>query len=215
MARVTSSPFLQAAFWVPIIGLSAYFYFANVAAYWGGYRNPRIGESLLSNQLWFLLHVAGASAVLWLGPSQFWPGVRSRFPRFHRYAGRVIVAGSLAASVSSLILSTQNPCRGCGASLFTLSATWFFFTCIAFAAALQRKLIAHREFMIRGYTCALAFVIVRVIGELPISWWGSFAQQPEVLYTTMEWLGWVAPLMFVEVVFIGLPKLWARSANVA
>ena len=211
MLRFTSSTWLQVLLWVPILGLSGYFYFSNVVAYWGGYRNPRIGDSLLSNQLWFALHVTGASLVLWLGPSQFWPGIRRRFTRFHRYAGRAIVFGSLASAVSALVLSTANPCRGCSASLFTLSATWFCFVCVGFVAALQRKFLVHREFMIRSYTCALAFVIVRVIGETLSSWWRALSKMPEVQYTTMEWLGWVAPLMLVEVFFIGLPKLLTRT----
>ena len=213
MPRITQSTLLHAIIWIPILGLSAYFFFANVIAYWGGYRNPRIGDSLLSNQLWFALHITGASLVLWLGPSQFWPGVRRRFVRFHRFAGRAIVAGSLAAAVSAMVLSTANPCVGCGASLFTLSVTWFCFVCIGFVAAWQRKFLVNREFMIRSYTCALAFVFVRVIGELPGSWWQAFAKVPEVQYTTMEWLGWVAPLMFVEVIFIGLPKVWSKGDN--
>ena len=211
MPRISASTLLQTFLWIPILALSAYFYVANIVSYWDGYRNPRIGNSLLSNHLWFALHVTGASLVLWLGPMQFWAGVRNRFRRFHRYAGRAIVAGSLAASVSSLVLSTANPCRGCAASLFTLSIVWFSFTAMGFVAARQRKFVAHREFMIRGYTCALAFVIVRVLGELPDAWWMYFAKVAEVRYTTLEWLGWVVPLMFVEVFFIRLPKLLSRA----
>lgn len=42
--------------------------------------------------------------------------------------------------------------------------------------------MVHRHFMILSYTCTLAFVTIRLIYELPDSWFG-FIENNEVLRT--------------------------------
>ena len=196
-------------FWLLVAAASAYFYYDNAIAYLFGYRSPRFGNTLLSNQLWFSLHIIAASLPFWLGPTQFSKTVRSRYPRYHRIAGRLYVAGVLVAGLMSLKLSTISDCTGCRVPLATLSIVWLLLTGVAFAAILARNFVLHRHFMILSYTCTLAFVTIRLIYELPDSWFG-FIESNEAVRTNFEWLCWVAPVLFVENFIIASPTIRQR-----
>jgi hypothetical protein len=78
-------------FWTVLIVSSFLFFLDDAVGYFVGYRNPRFGETLFSNQLWFVLHMAGATCSLFLGPIQFWKSVRIKFPRVHRILGKIYV----------------------------------------------------------------------------------------------------------------------------
>lgn len=198
-------------FWSLVAVASVYFYLDNAVAYLFGYRSPRFGNTLLSNQLWFALHILAASLPFWLGPTQFSKTIRARYPRYHRIAGRLYVCGVLIAGLMSLKLSTLSDCAGCRVPLATLSIVWLLLTGAAFAAILARNFVVHRHFMILSYTCTLAFITIRLIYELPDSWFG-FIESNEVLRTNFEWLCWVVPLVFAEIFIVGIPAIRQRRA---
>ena len=49
-----------------------------------------------------VLHIIGVTLYCVVGAFQFSPGFRRRWPRWHRIAGRVIVAAGLVAALSGL-----------------------------------------------------------------------------------------------------------------
>lgn len=105
-----------------------------------------------------VLHVVGATAFVVLGALQFSAGIRRRRPRWHRVAGRLAIVGALLAAGSGLWLAF--------ASLSTSSGLLFAFRLLAasglaasivlgFRAIRQRRLPAHRAWMIRAFAIGL------------------------------------------------------------
>lgn len=196
-------------FWIIVLSLSAWFYFDNAVAYLFGYRNPRF----FNNQVWFAIHILGATCSLFLGPVQFWKSVRTKYTHLHRLLGKVYVVGSLVAAISAFRLALLFDCVGCRYSLIPLSIFFFFTTLSAWYAIKKRNIVAHRQFMIRSYTCSLAFVFVRLYQVIPIGFIFDPITNPDVQGVVMEWLFSFMPLLLVEVVMIWIPSLSARQAR--
>ena len=72
--------------------------------------------------------------------------------------GKVYIVGSLIAGLSALRLSLINDCHACRYSLLLLSVLLLFFTSAAYYSIRKYNIEAHKQFMIRSYVCALAFV---------------------------------------------------------
>ena len=194
-------------FWTVIISISAYFYFYNVLGYLFGYRNERFGVTLFENQLWFIAHMIGATFSLFLGPIQFWPSIRKKYASYHKSAGKLYIIGSLIAGISALRLSLIYDCVGCRYSLIILSILFLLTTSLAWVSIKRKNIIAHRQFMIRSYTCALAFVFIRLYQILPLDFLYSSINNVEVQRTVNEWLFSFIPLITVEIVMIWLPSI--------
>jgi uncharacterized membrane protein len=201
-------------FWTVLIVFSFLFFLDDAVGYFFGYRNPRFGETLFSNQLWFVLHMAGATCSLFLGPIQFWKSVRIKFPRVHRILGKIYVIGSLVAAICALKLTSIFGCVACRYSLFPLSVFFLVTTALAWYAIKQKNIEVHRQFMVRSYTCALAFVFVRIDRILPIGFIFSPINNEEIIGIVNEWTFSILPLLLVEVFLIWIPSLKRKRALV-
>ena len=194
-------------FWALLIAASAYFYYDNAIAYLFGYRNERFGETLFNNQLWFVSHIIGATCSLFLGPIQFWKFIRTKYIRYHRLAGKIYIIGSLVAGVSAFRLSLIYDCIGCRYSLIILSFLFLLTTALAWYAILQRNIIAHQQFMVRSYTCALAFVFVRLYQIVPLDFVFAAIEDRSTRQVLHEAIYSFAPLLIVEIVMIWIPSI--------
>jgi uncharacterized membrane protein len=198
---------LLIAFWGALIVFSAYFYYSDAIAYFFGYKNPRFGETLFNNQFWFVLHIAAATCSLFLGPVQFWKFIRTKYIRFHRIAGKIYIIGSLLAAITAFRLALLFDCVGCRYSLIPLSILFFLTTSLAWYAIQQRNIMAHRQFMVRSYVCALAFVFVRLDRVLPIGFIFDPIVDDGVYAVIAEWTFSILPLIVVEIFMIWIPSL--------
>lgn len=212
LAQLTQkkSKTLLTIFWSVLILLSAYFFSDNAIVYFFGYRNPRFS----GNEFWFVIHIAGAACSLFLGPIQFWKSIRTRYPRFHRISGRIYIIGSLAAAITAFRLALIFDCVGCRYSLIPLSILFFFTTTMAWYAIRQRNITAHKQFMVRSYVCALAFVFVRMDNVIPaIQTIFDPIKNNDVFAVVMEWTFSILPLLLVEIVMIWIPSLRRPAIN--
>lgn len=198
---------LQIIFWTATITVSIYFYYDNAIAYLFGYRNERFGLTLLENQIWFITHIIGATFSLFLGPIQFWSFIRKKYISYHRLAGKLYIIGSLVAGCSALRLSIINDCLGCRYSLALLSILFLLTTLLAWISIKGKNITAHRQFMIRSYTCALAFVFVRLYQILPLEFLYSTINDAEIQRTVNEWMFSFIPIIVVEIVMIWIPSV--------
>lgn len=194
-------------FWTAIILLSIHFYLDNAVAYFFGYRNPRFGDTFFHNQFWFGLHITAATCSLFLGPIQFWEKIRNKYLRFHRIAGKIYIIGSLIAAVGALRLALVYDCIGCRYSLIPLSFLFFLTTSLAWYAIKQGNITAHKQFMVRSYTCALAFVFARLYQVLPLDFIFNPIVNDNELGVVMEWTTSILPLILVEIFMIWIPSL--------
>src|ERR1700742_4301338 len=119
-------------FWSAIIGLSVYFYAEVIGFYSKGELPANFKLGFWNSQIWYIGHIAGATASLLLGPIQFWDKFRSKHMDYHRTAGKVFVVGSLLASICAFRIVLIYDCVPCRVSLGILSVLWFFFTFTAY-----------------------------------------------------------------------------------
>lgn len=144
------------------------------------------------NRHHLLLHILGGSLALLTGPVQLWSGLRRWQPRLHRALGYVYMGGvALGASASFYLTFHTRP--DFGLALFVLAIMWWVAIAMAYIAIRNRRLDAHREWMIRSYIVTFAFVSYRYgVGLSVFDGLGS-GREASVL-----WLSWVVPMMFFE-----------------
>ncbi len=195
--------FLIFIFWTVLILLSASFYFDNAVAYLFGYRNERF----VDNQFWFVAHILGATCSLFLGPIQFWKSIRTKYIKYHRLAGKIYIIGTLIAAVSAFRLALIFDCVGCRFSLVPLSVLLFITTAMAWYSIRKKNIIAHKQFMVRSYTCALAFVFVRLYQVIPMGFLFGIIEDTNVRSVVIEWLFSFMPIILVEIFMIWIPSL--------
>ena len=141
------------------------------------------------------VHIACASIALLIGPLQFLPRLRSRFPRWHRIAGSVYVACSLVGGGAGLVLAlgtTAGPIATAGFGL--LAVFWMFCTANAWRFARAHDFKRHPRWMIRSF--ALTFAAVTLRAYLPIS--GLLHLDFAASYAAISFLCWVPNLVVAE-----------------
>lgn len=207
MTNSIARKLLLAVVWIALLGFSISFYLDNAVAYFFGYRNPRFGDTLLNNQLWFVVHMIGGTCALFLGPIQFWTRIRERYFKLHRLLGKFYIAGSLIAGIIAIKLALINECQACRYSLITLSVLWIFFTVAAYLCIRRYDIEAHKKFMVRSYVCALAFVFVRMPGVLPMDFFLSMIDSPAERGIVSEWFFSLVPIFIAELWLTWIPAL--------
>jgi hypothetical protein len=112
-------------------------------------------------------HMLVAPIALLLGPFQFMPRIRARYPRVHRISGRIYVAACLIAGVAALATApyaSGGPIAGLGFG--TLAFLWITVTAGAWRAAVARLFDLHRLLMRFSYAMTFGAVTLRL--QIPI-----------------------------------------------
>jgi hypothetical protein len=128
---------------------------------------PEIGGVIKRVPLQALGHMLIAPFALLLGPFQFMPRLRARYPRAHRISGRIYVAACLISGVSALATApyaSGGPVAGLGFG--TLAIMWVAITAGAWRAAVQRDFALHRLLMRFSYAMTFGAVTLRL--QIPL-----------------------------------------------
>src|SRR5262249_44828638 len=105
-----------------------------------------------------LVHVVAGLLFMVLGPIQFWPAVRNRWIRFHRFSGRVFFVASLAGVISALAFVPMLPVFGSfSTKVGVVVAGVAFLICLVqgYVCIRRREIALHREWMIRTFAIGL------------------------------------------------------------
>lgn len=200
-------------FWFTIICFSLYFYVDTIIEYINGYIPENFKRGFFDSKIWFIGHIVGASASLLLGPLQFWQRIRNKYLTYHRIAGKIFIVGSLIAAICAFRLNLMYDCKPCRVSLGILSIFWLITTFIAWWAILHKNIKAHRQFMVRSYTAALAFVFIRLFPLIGYKNVFPFLETQMERRTTAEWLCWVIPMLIVEVYLVWWPLITTKKVS--
>ena len=142
-----------------------------------------------------LTHMIVAPFALLLGPFQFFPRIRARYPRLHRWSGRIYVAACLVGGVAALAtapFASGGPVAGFGFA--TLAVLWVGTTAWAWRAAVTRNFDLHRVLMRFSYAMTFGAVTLRL--QIPLFFAMGFAS-----YSQMSvWLAYTAWIPNVIVV---------------
>lgn len=166
----------------------------------------RLGPSLFNKQLWYFGHVLLALPVVFGAPLQFLPKLRQSAPRVHRWIGRSYAIGASGAAILAIYLGAIIEYEGSRLPLVLAGLLWLFFTLAAWQSAIARNFAAHRAFMIRSYTLALALVWLRLMYDFQ-DYLFFFVQDEEMRDVTRDWASWAVPLFVVEFWLSWLPQV--------
>ncbi|MFC9330007.1 DUF2306 domain-containing protein [Kitasatospora sp. NPDC057015] len=156
------------------------------------------------------LHVGGAVVALLLGPWQFPPRFRSRYPAVHRLIGRIYLVSTLATASGGLWLAPNGlfgPIAplGFGALGLLVAAT-----SVAAYVTIRRGAVArHQVWMIRSY----ALIFTGVTFRLWISGFSAAGVPFGQAYESGAWAAWLLDLLVAELVIARLRDRRPPVAN--
>ena len=150
-----------------------------------------------------IAHIGGGIVALICGMLQLWTGLRQRAMRFHRWTGRVYLAAATVGIVGAFLMAVYSTPRSFGISLMGLATAWILTTGVAWAAIVRGRVELHKEWMIRSYLVAFAFVTFRFMTDLLPGVTAKLGSDPGDAATSVGWLCWVLPLAVYEVILQG------------
>jgi len=185
------------------VALFSYRYLAGV-----GPVPPNVADNRFLNP-WIIVHAAGAATALLLGPVQFLPAVRRRWPRVHRWTGRTYVVGCLAGGASAIVLAAGVSSGAIAEAGFgALGVVWMHVTGQGWRTARARQWPEHRRWMIRSFAMTFSAVTLRIY--MPLA--GVLGFDLMRAYPAIAWLCWVPNAILAE---LYLRKDGASSAVAA
>ena len=148
-----------------------------------------------------LIHIIPGLLFMILGPLQFSPRIRSRYPKFHRVNGRIFLICSGIIGTSALAMSFGMPAIGGvnQAAATTLFGAFFLFALAkAFWHIRRREITLHRQWMIRAYAVGLAVATIRPIIGFFFATSRLTHLTPHEFFGTAFWLGFTLQLIAAE-----------------
>jgi hypothetical protein len=129
--------------------------------------DPRMRDLITAIPIKALTHMLIAPLALLSGALQFLPRLRARYPKAHRYLGRIYVTCCVFAGVAALTMvphALGGPVAGLGFGI--LAILWIGTTLAGWWAAVRRKLELHRLLMRLSYAMTFGGVTLRL--QIPI-----------------------------------------------
>ena len=144
----------------------------------------------------FYTHIISGPVALVLGLILIGERFRSRFPKWHRYLGRVQVGVVLLlvtpSGLSMAYHAAAGPIAAAGLAALAIATA----ICISFGlrSAMTRRFAAHRRWMCRCYVLLCSAVVLRLIGGLATV---TGVTAPWVDPAAV-WASWLVPLGALE-----------------
>lgn len=146
-----------------------------------------------------LVHIVPGAGFMILGPLQFLPRLRNRYPRFHRRCGRVfLLCGFVIGITAGVMPFVMMPIGGVNEAAGVLLFAMYFLTALSKAwwHIIHRRIALHREWMIRAFAVGLAVATIRPI----IALFFAFSRlSPHVFFGTAFWIGFTLHAIAAEV----------------
>src|SRR5713101_43710 len=150
-----------------------------------------------------LAHILPGMLFMILGPLQFVRGLRSKYPRVHRWCGRIFLTTSAVIGISGLTLAFGKTIGGVDEKAAIILFGSFFLIALAKGLwhALRREFAEHREWMIRGYAIGLAVATVRpIMGTFfAAAMIGGHRPDPHEFFGTAFWIGFTLQMIAAEI----------------
>jgi uncharacterized membrane protein len=160
----------------------------------------QIKQEYIHIQHWlfaFFVHVFTSIFTLIAGFTQFSSMFLRKYPRLHRFIGKIYVIDILfitgpAGLVMSFYANGGIPSR---IAFLMLSLLWMSCTAMAWITIRKRKIQQHKEFMMRSYALTFSAITLRAWKYALVF---LFQPAPMDVYRLVAWLGWVPNLLLVE-----------------
>jgi uncharacterized membrane protein YozB (DUF420 family) len=111
------------------------------------------------------LHVVLGGAYLLLAPLQFVSRIRKRWPKVHRWNGRLLVAIGMIVGVTALLMNVLIPYSGLPQQIVLTPFAVLFSLSILMGLRHIRagRVVQHKEWMLRAFAIGLAIATMRLI----------------------------------------------------
>ena len=100
------------------------------------------------------MHLFLAAVITFGGPLQFWTGLRNRFPKFHRWNGRIYYVTAFLITFAGLYMNATRGAHGgmINAMGNALNAVLIMgFSVMAWRTAMRRKFVVHKKWALRAF----------------------------------------------------------------
>jgi uncharacterized membrane protein len=147
---------------------------------------------------WLLVHIICGIVATLIGPFQFIPRLREKYPVLHRNMGKTYLgAVTLSTFVSFYLVTTAQLGVAYAVGLAMLGVVWLGSAAMAYFAIRNGNVVMHKEWMIKSYVLTLSFIGFRLVEDILTNMnIGSFVER-KVL---MAWACWAIPLFITEVI---------------
>lgn len=115
-------------------------------------------------------HIGGGTVALFLGLVGLWTGLRRQKLSWHKWLGRVfLIAGGIGVFAGMIlsVLAPHEP-RSLYVSTFVLALIWFGAALMAYRAIRNKRIEAHKEWMMQTYLLTVTFVLCRIAMQFPL-----------------------------------------------
>lgn len=143
------------------------------------------------------LHILPASLFFILMPFQFVRRIREKHIAWHRWSGRLLIVLGLIVAASALRMSFTMAIGGANeTAATTLYAILFLiFLGLGFWNIRHRRIVQHREWMIRAFGVSLGIATTRPIVGI---FFAARRLSPDEFFGTAFWLGFTLTLLGAE-----------------
>lgn len=180
------------------LGVAGYALVAYIAFEPGSTVHPQMRSVYADHRFGIMTHVLAAAAALSLGPWQFIPALRQRWPRVHRQIGKAyLLLGVLPGGAAGFYMSWLAFGGAVSHVGFALgSLLWLATGVFAFTAARARRFDVHRDWMIRNFAMTFAAVTLRI--QLGACFGAGL--RFENFYPILAWSSWIPNLIAAELI---------------
>jgi hypothetical protein len=160
---------------------------------------------------WLFAHALAGTLALFIGPFQFWPGLKQSRPMLHRVMGVIYAASALVGAVAALYLAFHTDFGWMYAmGLTSMAMAWMISTGLATIAIYRQVIPQHKEWMVRSYVVTFGFVVLRIVADVLESRnIGSVSDRLAV----GSWICWSVPLLITEALMQGRKVFAARPSK--
>ncbi|HWZ82661.1 MAG TPA: DUF2306 domain-containing protein [Terriglobales bacterium] len=143
------------------------------------------------------LHILPAALLIVLMPLQFVKRIRTQHPAWHRWSGRLLIALGFVVGTSALVMSFTMAIGGTNETAATtlFAVLFLFFLAMGFWNIRQRRIVRHREWMIRAFGVSLGIATTRPIVGV---FFAARRLSPHEFFGTAFWLGFTLTLLAAE-----------------
>lgn len=153
-----------------------------------------------SDNLPLLIHVVCAMIFYVLAALQIVPGMRKRYPAWHRIAGRIAVPAGIASASAATWLTIAHPDLGglilyCGRLVF--GPLWAACLVLGLIAIKRRDIPAHQNWMIRAFAISMPAGTLIFISAPFFLYFGTI-ELPQTLDESIQSGAWILHLAVAE-----------------
>jgi uncharacterized membrane protein len=111
------------------------------------------------------LHVLPGLIYMALAPLQFLSFVREKYPRYHRWSGRILAVIGVVLGSTAMFISLVFPYSGLAEQIIVTGFGVFFVVSIirGVLCAKAHQFGRHREWMMRAFSIGLSIVTMRLV----------------------------------------------------